>query len=178
MNIYSLKCIYEGSEIAFLDIEIDDHQSLKKLHETMIESLGYSGEQLASFYEINEDYEIINEISLADFMSENQQMEVVSIADVFAEEGDQLLYTYDFLNEIKFTIECIEIKRSEKNTAKLIKKYGTFPKENEEGVSNEEAESILLNAIMGQEFDEDFEEEEDLFGNEGFESLDDYEGLI
>lgn len=175
MKTYSLKCIYEGSEIAFLDINISDNKTLKELHEVLIQSLGFSGDQLAAFYEINEDFEVINEIGLVDFMSKEQQMETVLVSDVIQKLGDQILYTYDFLNEHKFTIECMEVIETKEVQLKLMKKYGKFPKESNKTISNEEAESILLNAIMGEEFEEN---DDDLFEDDNFESLDDYEGLI
>jgi hypothetical protein len=47
-------------------------------------------------------------------------------------------------------------------------------RQNERKLSGEDAESILMNAILGDEFDEE-NEDDDLFGDEGFESLDDFE---
>lgn len=175
MKHYLLKCIYEGQEIAFIDVLISEKKNLKSLHDTLIKALDFSGDQLAAFYEINEDFEIISEIGVADFMNHEKQMDNILISEVFSEEGDQLLYTYDFLNEYKFTIECIEVTSSNEDVLSVTKKYGDLPKEKQSTITNEDAESILLNAIMGDEFEDD---DMDSFDEEDFESLDDYEGLI
>ncbi len=173
MKHYLLKCIYEGKDIAFLDIQVNDQNTLEELHTCLIKAVGFSGKQMASFYCINEDFEIIEEIPV-DQMSGGRTMKEVPLKDLIEEVGDQLLYTYDFMNEYKFTFECMELLDSPSVPSPLvIKKHGTFPKEQELEMSNEEAEAILLNAILGDEFEDEDEQDDDLF-----ESLDDYEDLI
>ena len=108
----------------------------------------------------------------------NPTFEKVVVSDVFSEVGDQLTYVYDYLNEWKFYLEVIEIevKEDKIKEPKILKRFGSPPKEEERNLNGDDAQTILLNAMMGDEFSED---DEDLFkdslDSDNMDSLDDYE---
>ena len=105
-------------------------------------------------------------------------MKNVKIGDVLKEEGDCLTYIYDYLSEWKFELEVIAIEEKEADSkGKVVNQKGKAPKENEKRLSGDDAQSILMKEILGEDLEEE-EGDEDLFNSDDFDSLDDYEEYL
>jgi len=176
MNYFTLKVILKLDEIVFRDLLVSEKSTLKELHQSIIEAFQFKGEQLASFLITDGGIQANDEFPL-EKLGENDSrlMEDVTVGDVLSELGDQLTYIYDYVNEWRFEIEVIESSQNEShNPPELINSYGKAPKESDRDLSGSDAENILMNAILGDEFD-DLEDDDDLFDSGEFDSLDDYE---
>ena len=149
--------------------------SLLDLHNSILESFGLSSDQMAAFTKVDDELQIEVDYQLEAFDENSSLMSEVKLKEVFFEVGDVLDYTYDFLNDINFSLELMEVLDEKVDQIKQTKTHGKLPKDLIKEIDNEDAQSILIQAMLGD--DDIFDEEDDLFDNEDFESLDDYEGL-
>jgi len=178
MKLYHLKILLESEEIVFRDLLVNENHDLEALHRAILSSFGFKGKEMASFIKTDDNWEALAEYTLEAISEESKAklMKDAKISEVFSKEGDTLDYIYDYLNEWKFNLELLKIEEAEPiDQIKEVGSHGKAPDENERSLTGKDAESILTNAILGDEFEE--EEEDDLF-DEGFESLDDYEEYL
>ena len=177
-----IKVLLETQNTVYRDILVKENHTLLQIHELIKKSFDFKSNELASFIKEEEGWDNDAEYPLEDVMnSGNPTMEKAIIADVLNESGDQLTYIYDYLNEWKFYLEVIDVEVNENKLLepKLLRRFGDSPKEQDRDLNGEDAQSILLNAMMGDEF---AEEDEDLykdpFDSGNMESLDDYEEYL
>jgi hypothetical protein len=160
-------------ENAFRDISIDSSFTFDKLNLAITNAFDFKGDQVASFYLSNEDWDKGQEIGLMDMKGENDdflEMIHTPIKEKVEEISQKLLYVYDFLNMWCFFVELVEInpldKSKEYPQVELI--YGEAPAE----------ESKKIEMVVSLDFDTD--EEEDSYGDiedefNSFENIDDYD---
>lgn len=174
-----IKVLLETQKTVYRDILVKENHTLLQVHALIKKSFDFNSNELASFVKEEDGWGNDTEYPLEDVMNSGKPtLDKVSVIEVLKDVGDQLTYVYDYLNEWKFYLEVIEIEVNDTKLAepKLLKRFGDAPKEDERSMNGDDAQSILLNAMMGDEFSE---EDEDLFkdpfdsGN--MESLDDYE---
>jgi len=122
MNVLKIRILVDDQEDFVREIEIKSDQTFKNLHDFLIKSFKFSGNELASFYLSNDEWEKLTEITLIDMSGEVDQnlgdedivhtiflMDKVQL-DEFLDEPDQkLIYEYDFLHLHTFLLELIEI---------------------------------------------------------------------
>lgn len=177
-----IKVLLETNETVYRDLLVSETSTLLDLHLLIKKAFNFNGTQLASFVQENEGWGNDIEFPLENLMDVPQkEMADVTCGSLLKEPEDQLLYTYDYLNEWKFYLEVIEIQETKETLAAstILKRFGDAPKENERELDGNDAEKILMNAMLGEEF----EDEEDLFNDDPFsssnmESLDDYEEYL
>lgn len=174
-----VKVLLETQKTVYRDILINDNHSLFQVHELIKKSYDFTTEELASFIKEEEGWGNDTEFPLENVMEgDNKLMKDVMVNEVLQEEGDQIIYIFDYLSEWKFHLEVIEIENDKVAlpAPKLLKRFGESPKADERNITGDDAQSILLNAMMGDEFEE---EDDDLFkdpfDSNNMESLDDYE---
>ena len=89
------------------EIEINPKKNLEFLHHSIIDVFGLKKNELASFYTVNNKLETRQEIPLLNFNSEDKdliEMRNYKISSVLANEGDQVIYVYDFMKMWRFLI--------------------------------------------------------------------------
>ncbi len=105
--IYRYRIILDTKEDVFRDIEIEASATLEDLHNTITQSFGFDGQEMASFYISNQNWEQGEEIPLFD-MSESsdnlRMMNETTLEDVTDKEQTRMLYVYDFLNMWTFLV--------------------------------------------------------------------------
>lgn len=111
--IYRFRVILDNDtdEDVFRDLEIKESDSLEDLHNAIIQSFGFDGTEMASFYVSDEQWNQGEEISLFD-LSENgsaKLMHNTKIKEVVFEMQPKLIYVYDFFNLWTFYVELAEI---------------------------------------------------------------------
>jgi len=132
--IYRFRVILDAKEDVFRDIEIDSENTLEELHNSIIQAFGFEGNEMASFYVSNENWEQGEEIALFD-MSEGMDsiriMNETSIEDVTDRNQPRLLYVYDFLSMWTFLVELADIAESDPNQIypNLMFSHGSLPDE-------------------------------------------------
>ena len=112
--IYRFRIILDHmtEEDIFRDIEIRKTDTLEDLHNTITQSFGFDGNEMASFYVSDDEWNQGEEISLFD-MNEGatsvRLMSEIVLEDIVDEERTKLIYVYDFLNMWTFYVELGEI---------------------------------------------------------------------
>ena len=157
-------------------------KSLFDLHEAILNAFALENNQLAGFTKYDDTLQFETDYQLEVFDENSSLMTEHAVSEVMEEVGDILDYTYDFLQEIKFILEVIEIRESKEiiDSISMIKSYGELPTELGKELDPEDAESILIQAMLKEADLEDEEEDDDddIFGQGGYESLDDYEEYL
>jgi len=132
--IYRFRVILDAKEDVFRDIEIDSDNSLEEFHNTITQSFGFEGQEMASFYISNENWEQGEEIALFDVSEGVESIRVMnetSIDDVTHRDQTRLLYVYDFLSMWTFLVELADIAEGDpaQTYPNLMFSHGEIPDE-------------------------------------------------
>src|SRR5690554_5965309 len=111
--IYRFRVILDAQEDVFRDLEIEAQASLEDFHNVITQAFGFRGQEMASFYLSDDEWNQGDEISLFGMGDETRVMASTTIDDVFSEENTKMLYVYDFLNMWTFMVELAEIAEPE-----------------------------------------------------------------
>lgn len=115
---YSFQILSEENENFLRVIEIDENDTFLSLHNAIQDSVGYDKTHLASFFTVDENFDRLEEIALMDMSDDDDDvhlMEKVKINEMIEEEGEKILYMFDFLNDRSFVCMLEEITEKEKN---------------------------------------------------------------
>ena len=108
--IYKIRVILDSEEDIFRDLGIEEHATLEDLHNTVTQSFGFLGNEMASFYTCDEQWNQDEEIALFDMgRSEVRLMGETGMTDVLTEESPKLIYVYDYLSMWTFFVEQADI---------------------------------------------------------------------
>ena len=132
--IYRFRVILDNDtdDDVFRDIEINKSNNLEDFHNTINQSFGFEGNEMASFYLSDMEWNQGEEISLfdlGDVGESNRLMSDVLLDSVINKDNNRLIYVYDFLNLWTFLIELVEIvdPSIEVNYPNLIFSKGQIP---------------------------------------------------
>ncbi|HZW63232.1 MAG TPA: hypothetical protein VFF15_06275 [Flavobacteriaceae bacterium] len=163
--IYRFRIILDNDtdEDIFRDLEIRETDTLEDLHNSITQSFGFDGTEMASFYISDENWNEGEEISLFD-VSENGNARLMSqtpINEVVHEAQTKLIYLYDFLSMWTFFVELAEIVDEAEGTdyPNLMFVHGQIPDQAPD--KNFEAEDM-----------DDYDEFDDDLDIEDYENLD------
>ena len=132
--IYRFRIILDAKEDVFRDIEIESDATLEDFHNSITQSFGFDGQEMASFYISNENWEQGEEIPLFD-MSEGPDsirvMNDTALESVVDRDHTRLLYVYDFLNMWTFLVELADIAEAniENIYPNLMFAHGEIPED-------------------------------------------------
>ncbi|MEG9328814.1 pRiA4b ORF-3-like protein [Salinimicrobium catena] len=110
--LYRFRVILDAEEDVFRDIEIMADNTLEDLHNTILQSFGFDGTEMASFYISDDDWnqgEEISQFDMAEGGSSIRLMNETTLDDVVDESQTKLIYVYDFLSMWTFLVELAEI---------------------------------------------------------------------
>lgn len=96
----------------FRDIEIMADNTLEDLHNTILQSFGFDGTEMASFYVSDDEWnqgEEISQFDMAEGGSSIRLMNETTLDDVVSESQTKIIYVYDFLSMWTFLVELAEI---------------------------------------------------------------------
>jgi len=168
----------ENEEI-FRDIELDGFHTFEQFYNIIIKAFEFNGDQMASFYASNTDWDKGEEIGLFEMGEENgtlfHLMSNSLIEDFINSESQRFILVYDFLKMWCFLIELIQTNANSLNEPEITLSIGaTLPEE------SREIDFEMPGNDLGNDFDDIFSESEDYnleneddFG--GFENIDDYD---
>ena len=127
--IFRMRAILDTEEDVIRDFEIESSSSLEELHDALSQSFGFAGNEMASFYRSDEQWNQGEEMSLLDMGLGEKPMNNKSIEKILSESENRLIYVYDFLNLWTFYVELIEIAQKEvsKGYPNLIFSHGEVP---------------------------------------------------
>jgi len=130
--IYRLRAILNATEDVFRDIELESTATLEDFHNVLTQSFQLQGDEMASFYTSDEDWNQGEEYCLFD-MSEGaspvKKMHNTAMSDVMDKSNTRMIYIYDFLNMWTFTIELADVAGPTDGTSypQVIFEMGTLP---------------------------------------------------
>ena len=165
--IYKIRTILDVEKDVIRDLIVDSNATLETLHLEVAKSFGFNGQEMASFYRTDDDWNQGEEIPLFD-MSENADgisMQTCKILDALKKQGDKLIYVYDFMSMWTFFVELKEDNTvSEGNLPLVSFAFGDVP------------ETAPEKEFKADELDDPFNFDEDDLDNFGeFENIDDYD---
>ncbi len=108
--IYRIRVILDNDtkEDIFRDLEIIKDSSLKDLHELILSAFKFSGEEMSSFFTVDEEWNQIDEISLMNFDNSIKSMDSINLCSLINQNNTKLLYVYDFMKMWTFYVELVE----------------------------------------------------------------------
>jgi len=159
--MYKIRVILDTKEDVIRTILVEDNLNLEELHLIIAKSFGFAGQEMASFYRTDEEWNQGEEIPLFNMAEagEGISMQTCILNSTLPTENSKLIYVYDFLNMWTFYVDVIEISAETKDDLpKTILNVGDVPKE----VPQKEfvAENLNDNSDLDDEFghfDDDFD---------------------
>lgn len=103
------------------DIMLDSEATFFDLHDAILESTGYTKDQMASFFICDDDWVKRQEITLIEMDSDSDEdnfvMDATRLNELLDEERQKMIYVFEYLTERSFFMELREIVPG-KNMAK------------------------------------------------------------
>ncbi|MGA9237821.1 IS1096 element passenger TnpR family protein [Robiginitalea sp.] len=129
--IYKIRVILDSEDDVFRDIEVDSEISLEELHNIITQSFGFLGNEMASFYTADENWNQDLEITLFSIgeTTDARLMQDTRLSEVMDEQAPKLLYVYDFLNMWTFFVELADQEEPEEGRIypNLLFSFGELP---------------------------------------------------
>lgn len=165
--IYRFRVILDNDteDDIFRDIEIRETDSLEDLHNSITQSFGFDGLEMASFYISNDTWEQGEEISMFDVSEGPDKVRTMNetvLNDVVHEAQTKLIYVYDFLSMWTFFVELAEIVDEAEGTdyPNLMFVHGQIP------------DTAPEKAFESESFDDNFNEFDDDLDIDDYDNLD------
>ena len=130
--MYKIRIILDTKKDVIRTILVDDQLNLEALHLTIAKSFGFGGQEMASFYSTDDEWNQGEEIPLFNMeeIGEGISMQNCILNKTLPEENNKLIYVYDFLNLWTFYVEVIEISEDKKeDLPQIILTVGEIPSE-------------------------------------------------
>ncbi len=148
MQVYRFRILLDEQDDFLRDIEIKPSQTFKEFHDIILQSVGIEGNELASFFICDPQWNKKTEITLIDMgvgVPEPEEdpyderrpkkvhlpiliMDNVKIKEMIDDPHQRILFEYDFLNPRVFFIELMKITDGvdSKEYPICVKKEGTL----------------------------------------------------
>lgn len=171
----------ESTEI-FRDVIIPDSATFEDLYKISIEAFGFKGDQMASFYMSNDEWDKGQEVTLEDMSfgedDANPVMANTLVRDYIEEPDQKIILVYDFIKMWIFLLELVGYEKETPAKPVVALVVGEAPKENSR--TGEENEQMFAGEFdeFGEDEDEDefgFNDFDDDFNDEDFSSFDSYD---
>jgi hypothetical protein len=164
--MYKIRIILDTKEDVIRTILVDESVSLENLHTTIAASFGFEGQQMASFYRTDDEWNQGEEIPLFNMAEAGEEisMQTCFVDEILPEENSKLIYVYDFLKMWTFYVDVVEISSEIKeNLPETILSFGEIPEK--------EPKKEFVAENLSDEFDD--EDIDDL--DENYGHFDDYD---
>lgn len=169
--IYKIRVILDSADDVLRDLEIPATSTLEDFHNIIHQSFQLQGDEMASFYETDDDWNQGQEYCLFDMsggMEPVKKMEDTTIDQALSKQKPNLIYIYDFLSMWTFMITLVDIDQAEdgEQYPRVLFAMGELPDEAPD--RNFEADPRFDNDLD----DDDLNDDDDYYDEESF---DDYE---
>ena len=176
---YTFRVVIDTEEDIFRDIVILGNQNFEELHHSIIAAFGFEGDQMASFYMSNEEWDKGEEIGLMDMSFDDNNgpasMKKTLVDDKVNMSHQKILYVYDFLKMWIFYIELIDegVENEDDGYPYVKLSFGEAPEESSK-IIPDLAENMFDETTIEDDINDVFNEfENDDF--ESFENIDDFD---
>ena len=163
-RMYKVRVILDTKKDVIRTLVVNEIKSLEDLHFDIAKSFGFNGQEMASFYRTDEDWNQGEEIPLFDMAEagEETSMATCVLKETLPSLNDKLIYVYDFLQMWTFYVEVVEQSDELITESKIILTVGEIPDEAPE----KEFKADKLSDSLDNEFGDDFND---------FENIDDFD---
>ncbi len=155
------------------EIVIDSEATFLDLQNTILDSVGYTKDQMTSFYICDDDWGKRTEITLIEMDTSSEVdsyiMENTVLEDLLEDEQQKLLFVFDMLTERAFFMELREIITGKSLDNPMIKRSEGLPPV--QTVSFEEIDIKTTSTELGEDFYGDSDYDLDELDESGFEGL-------
>lgn len=157
--MYKIRIILDTKEDVLRTILVDDTINLESLHYTIAKAFGFEGQEMASFYRTDEEWNQGEEIPLFNMAEAGEaiSMQTCILNKTLPDENNKLIYVYDFLNMWTFYVDVVEINEDKRtDLPQTILEVGEIP--------SEAPEKEFVADKLGNEFDDEDDLDDD-FGH-------------
>ena len=115
--MYKIRVILDTKEDVIRTILVDNHINLENLHHSISKAFGFEGQEMASFYRTDDEWNQGEEIPLFNMAEAGEEISMQSciLETTLPEENNKLIYVYDFLNMWTFYVDVVEISIEKRN---------------------------------------------------------------
>lgn len=110
--VYKFKLVSDEVSNFSREIEIDSNSSFLQLRNAILDSVNYSKDDIDSFFLCDDEWQKQEEITLEDMGSSSDQdiwiMEDTPLNELIEEEGQKLIFVFDYMTERSFFMEMKE----------------------------------------------------------------------
>ncbi len=173
--VYKFRVILDTEADIFRDIAIFQDTTLEDFHNAIINSFGFDGTEVGSFYTCNNDWEQEDEIpqfDAGDIPGQQKIMSDFQLSELLDKERTKIIYVYDFLNMWTFFIELAAIEDIYHSITYPITLFahGTIPNTSDFTISNDDIYGEFEDDVDDDDyFNDEFDEESDEFSDSGYE---------
>lgn len=179
--IYNFRVVSDEVDNFKREIKIDADASFADLKNAICDSVAYDKNQMCSFFLCENNWEKTREITMEDMGSDSSEdvylMDETVLSDYIEDEGQRLMFTFDYMTDRSFFIEMKEIitGQSLKDPLCTLSK-GNPPAQNIDLDEFEAKNEVKTAATSGvEDMDEDFygadSYNDDEFDVEGFDEM-------
>lgn len=171
----------ETSDEVFRDIHISTSDNFEVFYRSIMSAFGFNGDQLASFYLSNDDWDKGPEIALMDMgSSEEEEISIMSekpISELIDAKGQKMVLVYDFMRMWCFLIEVIDVSPENVGAPEVLLSVGDAPDEESKAIDFGDDMGMSDPGEFGDDIDDIFGEFDEDSENDDFEfdSYDDYD---
>ena len=160
--VFQFRMLSDENDNFVRDYEIRGDQTLRDLHELILESLDYES-CMSSFFTSNEQWERQREFTLVDMGEHSAQaplsMERTTLDEVVRSERQRLIYLFDMMGDRAYYLELIGLDREQEDGSypREVFARGEVPDQWEAGFIDEANEDSIFDDAMGEfgEFESD-----------------------
>lgn len=130
--MYKIRVILDTKEDVLRTILVDETIDLEILHFTIAKTFGFEGQEMASFYRTDDEWNQGEEIPLFNMAEAGDaiSMKTCTLTDTLPEENSKLIYVYDFLKMWTFYVDVVEISSEKReDLPQTILEVGEIPEE-------------------------------------------------
>lgn len=130
--IYKIRVILDTKEDIFRDIEIEQNNSLEEFHNAITQAFGFLGDEMASFYTCDDEWNQDDEIALFDMSESGSDVRLMNenhLEDILTQRTPKLIYVYDFFSMWTFFVELADIvdKEDGRSYPNTLFSFGELP---------------------------------------------------
>ena len=130
--MYKIRVILDIKEDVIRTILVEDTINLETLHTTIASTFGFAGQEMASFYKTDDEWNQGEEIPLFNMAEAGEEISMQScvLYETLPEENNKLIYVYDFLKMWTFYVDVVEISTEKRDDLpQTILSVGDIPAE-------------------------------------------------
>jgi hypothetical protein len=171
--IYRLRVLLDANDDCFRDIEIEEKSTLEEFHNVIVQAFQLPGDEMASFYASDEEWNQGEEYCLFDMsggMSTVKKMADTPMEKAMNKTKTRMIYIYDFLSLWTFSVELADVVAPTSGTAypQVIFAVGELP----DNAPDKEFEADPR--FHDDDDEDDYNDEEEYYDDESFDENDLY----